>query len=144
MIRTKGQMKPKSRFASRRFSQKPTDEFDLFAVKSKKKGNKTNSTIHFLGESMARQSTFEINWPLTKLHRQALGYFRHQCWLKSNIYWPIYVRTFDKNPKIWYIKSVIHPSSGNNSIFNKAIFNLLKIKDPENIEPYIQALLLTS
>ena len=37
--------------------------FDLFAVKSKK-ANKTNSSIRFLGESMARQSAFEINWPL--------------------------------------------------------------------------------
>ena len=43
--------------------KKRTDEFDLFAVKSKK-ANKTNSSIRFLGESMARQSAFEINWPL--------------------------------------------------------------------------------
>ena len=39
------------------------DEFDLFAVKSKK-ANKTNSSLCFLGESMARQFAFEINWPL--------------------------------------------------------------------------------
>ena len=35
----KGQMKPKSRLASRRFFQKkkkPTDKFDLFALKNKK------------------------------------------------------------------------------------------------------------
>ena len=31
------------------------DEFDLFAVK-RKKANKTNSSVRFLGESMARQS----------------------------------------------------------------------------------------
>ena len=43
--------------------KKRTDEFDLFAVKSKK-ANKTNLSVHFLGESMARQSAFEINWPL--------------------------------------------------------------------------------
>jgi hypothetical protein len=36
------------------------DEFDLFAVKSKK-ANKTNSSVRFLGESMARQSAFKIN-----------------------------------------------------------------------------------
>ena len=40
--------------------KKRTEEFDLFAMKSKK-ANKTNSSIHFLGESMARQSAFEIN-----------------------------------------------------------------------------------
>ena len=38
------------------------DEFDLFAVKSKK-ANKANSSICLLGESMARQSAFEINGP---------------------------------------------------------------------------------
>ena len=45
--------------------KKRKDEFDLFAVKSKK-ANKTNSSVCFLGESMARQSAFEINWPLIK------------------------------------------------------------------------------
>ena len=39
------------------------DEFDLFAVKSKK-ANKTKLSVRFLGESMAWQSAFEINWPL--------------------------------------------------------------------------------
>ena len=41
-------------------SKNRTDEFDLFAVKSKK-ANKTNLSVRFLGESMARQSSFEIN-----------------------------------------------------------------------------------
>ena len=46
------------------------DEFGLFAVKSKK-ANKTNPSIPFLGESMACQSAFEINWPLAmKLNMQ--------------------------------------------------------------------------
>ena len=40
--------------------KKGTDEFDLFAVKSKK-ANKTNLSVRFLGESMVRQSAFEIN-----------------------------------------------------------------------------------
>ena len=40
--------------------KKRTDEFDLFAVKSKK-ANKTNLSVHFWGESMARQSAFNIN-----------------------------------------------------------------------------------
>ena len=35
-------------------------QFDLFAVKSKK-ANKTNSSVRFLGEFMARQSAFEID-----------------------------------------------------------------------------------
>jgi hypothetical protein len=43
--------------------KKRTDEFDLFAVKSKK-AIKTNSSVCFLGESMVRQSAFKINWPL--------------------------------------------------------------------------------
>ena len=42
------------------------DEFDLFAVKSEK-ANKTNSSIRFLGEFMARQSTFQIDWPLANV-----------------------------------------------------------------------------
>ena len=47
---TKGEIKPKSRLASCRFSQKNrTDEFDLFVVKSKK-ANKTNSVF---GEKLA-------------------------------------------------------------------------------------------
>ena len=46
---SKGQIKPKSRLASHRFSQKRTDEFDLFAVKSKI-ANKTNSSVHFWRE----------------------------------------------------------------------------------------------
>ena len=59
----KGQIKPISRLVRWRFSPKWTDEFDLFAVKSKK-ANKTNLSVRFLGESMARQSAFKINWPL--------------------------------------------------------------------------------
>ena len=47
-------MIPKSRLAHRS-PKKQTDKFDLFAVKSKK-ANKTNSSVHFLGESMVRQS----------------------------------------------------------------------------------------
>ena len=35
--------------------KKQTDEFDLFVVKSKK-ANKTNLSVCFSGESMARQS----------------------------------------------------------------------------------------
>ena len=60
---TKGQLFSKSRLASCRFSRKRMDEFDLFAVKSKK-SNKTNLSVRFWGESMARQSAFKINWPL--------------------------------------------------------------------------------
>ena len=41
---------------------KRREKFDLFAMKSKKE-KKTNSFVRFLGESMARQSAFEINWP---------------------------------------------------------------------------------
>ena len=40
--------------------KKQTDEFDLFAVK-RKKANKSNPSVRFLGESMVRQSAFEIN-----------------------------------------------------------------------------------
>ena len=53
---TKGQIKPKAIWARHRFSQK-TNEFVLFAVKSKK-ANKTNLLVCFLGESTARQSAF--------------------------------------------------------------------------------------
>ena len=40
-------------------SKKRTDEFDLFAVKSKK-AKKTNSSVRFLGEVTARQFCFDI------------------------------------------------------------------------------------
>ena len=40
--------------------KKQTNEFDLFAVKSKK-ANKANSSVLILGEFMASQSAFEIN-----------------------------------------------------------------------------------
>ena len=56
---TKGQVKPKADWRAVDSSKKGTDEFDLFAVKSKK-ANKTNSSVLFLGESMDRQSAFEI------------------------------------------------------------------------------------
>ena len=46
------QINPKSRLGSHRFSQKRTDEFDLFTVKCKK-ANKTNSSVLFWGEKLA-------------------------------------------------------------------------------------------
>ena len=51
ILHTEGQIKPKSRLASRAVDspKKGTDEFDLFAVKSKK-ANNTNSSLRFLGE----------------------------------------------------------------------------------------------
>ena len=56
----KGQLISKADWRAVDSPKKRTDEFDLFAVKSKK-ANKTNSSVRFLGESMARQSAFEIN-----------------------------------------------------------------------------------
>ena len=56
----KGQLISKTDWRAVDSPKKRTYEFDLFAVKSKK-ANKTNSSVHFLGESMARQSAFEIN-----------------------------------------------------------------------------------
>ena len=49
-----GQIKSKAGLARRRFSQKMNDEFDLYAVKSKK-ANKTNSFVWFLGGSTVRK-----------------------------------------------------------------------------------------
>ena len=60
---TKGQLKPKTRLASRRFSQKRTDEFFLFGMKSKK-AKKTKSSVRFLGEFSRPEFAFEINSPL--------------------------------------------------------------------------------
>ena len=56
----KGQLISKADWRGIDSPKKRTDEFDLFAVKSKK-ANKTNSSVCFLGESMPRQSAFEIN-----------------------------------------------------------------------------------
>ena len=50
---SKGQIKPKRIGKPKILPKKQMDEFDLFAVKSKKT-NKTNSSVPFLGESMAR------------------------------------------------------------------------------------------
>ena len=46
---TKGQIKPKADWRAVDSPKKQTDEFDLFAVKSKK-ANKTNSSVRFFGE----------------------------------------------------------------------------------------------
>ena len=40
--------------------KKRMDKFDLLAVKSKK-ANKTDLSVRILGETMVRQSAFEIN-----------------------------------------------------------------------------------
>ena len=53
----------KSRLARCRFSQKTNGQI-WFVCREEKKANKTNSSFHFLGKSMARQSAFGINWPL--------------------------------------------------------------------------------
>ena len=60
LVSTKGQIKPKADWRAVDSLKKRTDKFDLFAVKSKK-AKETNSSVRFLGESMARQSAFEIN-----------------------------------------------------------------------------------
>ena len=57
---TKGPLISKADCCTTDSPNKRTDDFDLFAVKSKK-ANKLNSSVCFLGESMARQSVFEIN-----------------------------------------------------------------------------------
>ena len=51
----KGQVRPKNSAVDS--LKKRKDQFDLFAVKSKK-ANKTNSSIPFFGKSMTRQSVF--------------------------------------------------------------------------------------
>ena len=56
---TKGQIKLKADWRAIDSPKKRTNEFILFAVKSKK-ANKTNSFVRFLGESTARQSAFDF------------------------------------------------------------------------------------
>ena len=58
--------------------KKWTDEFDLFAVKSKK-ANKTNSFVRFLGESTTRKSAYSFIWPLEKYGRAKARIF----WFES-------------------------------------------------------------
>ena len=53
----KGQLISKADWRAIDSPKKRTDEFVLFAVKSKK-ANKSNSSVRFLGESTARQSAF--------------------------------------------------------------------------------------
>ena len=54
---TKGQLISKADWRAIDSPKKRTDEFDFVAVKSEK-ANKTNSFVHFLGESTAGQSCF--------------------------------------------------------------------------------------
>ena len=56
-VATKNRLISKADWRAIDSPKKRTNEFDLFAVKSKK-ANKTNSSLPFLGESMARQSAF--------------------------------------------------------------------------------------
>ena len=60
MFCPKGQLISKADWCAVDSPKKRTDQFDLFAVKSKK-ANKANSSVRFLGEFMARQSAFKIN-----------------------------------------------------------------------------------
>ena len=53
----KGQIKPKADWRAIDSPKKGTNKFVLFAVKSKE-ATRTNSFVHCLGESMARQSAF--------------------------------------------------------------------------------------
>ena len=60
---TKGQLISKADWRAIDSPKKRTDEFVLFAFLLFT-ANKSNSSVHFLGESTARQSVFEIDWPL--------------------------------------------------------------------------------
>ena len=59
----KGQLISKADWRAIDSPKKRTDEFVLFAFLLFM-ANKSNSSVRFLGEFMARQSAFEINWPL--------------------------------------------------------------------------------
>ena len=74
-IHAKGQLILKAIYGLLTSPKKRTDEFDLFALKSKK-ANKTNSSVCFLGESMARQSAFEINLPLKEAKFQNISFIQ--------------------------------------------------------------------
>ena len=69
--------------------KKQTNEFNLFAVKSKK-ANKSNSFtrsfVRFLGESTAHKSAFRFIWPLTLFRRYQLP-FCGGCTNQSQISW---------------------------------------------------------
>ena len=60
LLWNKGQVKSKSRLRAVDSPKTRTDKFDLFAAKSKN-ANKTNLSVRLLGESLARQSAFQIN-----------------------------------------------------------------------------------
>ena len=59
MYQVKGQLITKADWRAIDSPKKRTDEFDLFAFLLFM-ANKSNSSLRFLGESMARQSAFEI------------------------------------------------------------------------------------
>ena len=60
---TKDRIKPKADWRAIDSPKKRTNEFDFFAVKSKKAKN-PNLLVHFLGEYMARQSAYSFIQPL--------------------------------------------------------------------------------
>ena len=62
-FQAKGQIKSNQFGHAVNFPKKWTNEFVLFAVKSKK-ASKTNLFVHFLGEYTARQSALGFIWPL--------------------------------------------------------------------------------
>ena len=68
----KGQKKPKADWRAIDSSQKRTNEFVLFAFFLLFTANKSNSFVHCLGESMARQSCFRFYLTITGKHLSPL------------------------------------------------------------------------
>ena len=96
------------------------DEFDLFAVKSKK-ANKTNSSVRFLGESMACQSAFEINWPLV-CHKKSK--FEINIVFKCT-HWRWMVIYSMNSMMIWLVQHVKYHTN-QSSVFERSVFYLVR------------------
>ena len=90
----KGQLISKADCRAIDSPKKRTDKFNLFAVKSKK----ANSSVRFLGESMARQSAFKINRPLA--YEITLYGARVNCIIHTILFLPI-ISVMPEGEKLW-------------------------------------------
>ena len=61
--------------------KKWTNEFGLFALKSK---SKKKMFVHFLGESTVRQSAYCFIWPLKGLRKHFLDFLILKYWIRNN------------------------------------------------------------
>ena len=104
---TKGQLILKPIYDLLTSLKKRTDEFDLLAFLLIT-ANKSNSSVHFLGESAARQSAFRFIY-LTQVCNRYFVKFKvsEEADAISHFFWLRCVRYNSKKPVFLYVAGVI-------------------------------------